>query len=73
MDIQTFFTLTEELGSLIVFTKAKAALVVDLMVSVLPSLNHLVPPLSYAAVGFPYSLQTSNTINIHNTHQIFFV
>ena len=48
--------LTEALGSHMVFTKARAALVEDLMTSVLPNLNLRVPPLSYVAVSFPYNL-----------------
>ena len=48
--------LTEALGLLTVFMKASAALVHERMVSVLPSLNHRVAPLSYMAVGWLYSL-----------------
>jgi len=48
--------LTEALGLLMVFMKASAALVHERMVSVLPSLNHRVAPLSYMAVGWLYSL-----------------
>ena len=48
--------LTEALGLLTVFMKASAALVHERMVSVLPSLNHHVVPLSYMAVGRLYSL-----------------
>ena len=39
-----------------VFMKVSAALVQERMVSVLPSLNHRVAPLSYMAVGWLYSL-----------------
>ena len=50
-------TLTEALGSHIVFVNASDAFVADLMISVLPHLNPHVAPLSYVAVAFPYSLK----------------
>ena len=44
--------LTEALGSVMVFIKARDALVQDRIVSVLLSLNHRVAALSYIAVGW---------------------
>ena len=43
--------LTGACGSHMVLANASAALVVDLIVSVRPYLNHRVAPLSYVAVG----------------------
>ena len=49
--------LTVAKGLIIVLINAWDALVVERMVSVLPYLNHLVPPLSYIAVVWPYNLK----------------
>ena len=48
---------TEMFGSAMARTKAVEAFVVERIVSVRPNLNHRVAPLSYMAVGRPYSLQ----------------
>ena len=57
-----FTTLTEALGSLMVFVNARASFVADLMVSVLPYLNVRVAALSYVAVSLPYSLRDDENL-----------
>ena len=54
--VKGHYPLTEALGSCMAFKKVLASLVVFRMVSVLPSLNMRVPPLSYMGAMQPYIL-----------------